>query len=75
MMRRHLRIGSLFSMLFACLLVPAAVSAQSAFSGVVRDTTGAVMPGVTVEAASEVLIEKVRTAVSDDQGRYAIVDL
>jgi len=75
MMRRHLRIGFLLSMLVSSLLLPAAASAQSAFSGIVRDTTGAVMPGVTIEAASEVLIEKVRTAVSDDQGRYAIVDL
>jgi hypothetical protein len=41
----------------------------------VRDTTGAVLPGVTVEAASPVLIQKVRTAVTDEQGRYTIVDL
>jgi hypothetical protein len=75
MMRRHLRIGFLLSALVGAVLLPAAVSAQSAFSGIVRDTTGAVMPGVTIEAASEVLIEKVRTAVSDDQGRYTIVDL
>ena len=39
------------------------------------DNTGAVMPGVTVEAASPVLIEKVRTVVTDGQGRYTIVDL
>jgi Carboxypeptidase regulatory-like domain len=49
--------------------------AQSAISGVVRDTTGGALPGVTVEAASPVLIEKVRTAVTDDQGRYTIADL
>ncbi|MGE3507373.1 MAG: carboxypeptidase regulatory-like domain-containing protein, partial [Vicinamibacterales bacterium] len=49
--------------------------AQSAISGLVRDTSGAVMPGVTVEAASPVLIEKVRTVVTDEQGRYTIVDL
>jgi hypothetical protein len=49
--------------------------AQSAISGSVRDTSGAVMPGVSVEVASPVLIEKVRTAVTDDQGRYTIVDL
>jgi hypothetical protein len=51
------------------------VFAQSAISGLVRDTSGAVMPGVTVEAASPVLIEKVRSVVTDDQGRYTIVDL
>jgi hypothetical protein len=56
-------------------LTPAFASAQSAFSGVVRDTSGAVLPGVTVEAASPALIERARTVVTDDQGRYAIVDL
>src|SRR5439155_18744810 len=43
--------------------------------GVVKDTTGAVLPGVTVEAASPALIEKVRTAITDSQGLYRIVDL
>src|SRR5437867_4898389 len=43
--------------------------------GVVKDTTGAVLPGVTVEAASPALIEKVRTATTDSQGLYRIVDL
>ena len=43
--------------------------------GVVRDTSGAVLPGVTVEAASPVLIEKVRTTVTDGNGRYQLVDL
>jgi hypothetical protein len=57
------------------MLAPSAAVAQSAFSGVVRDTSGAVLPGVTVEASSDVLIEKVRTAVSDGEGRYSIVDL
>jgi hypothetical protein len=59
----------------ACFLVPSLATAQSAITGLVRDTTGAVLPGVTVEAASPVLIEKVRTGVSDAQGRYSIVDL
>jgi hypothetical protein len=52
------------------LIAPAAADAQSAFSGVVRDTSGAVPPGVTVEASRPLLIEKVRTAVSDGEGRY-----
>ena len=57
------------------LLLPAAASAQSSITGVVRDTSGAVLPGVTVEAASPALIEKVRSSVTDAQGRYRIVDL
>src|SRR5438876_3346400 len=44
-------------------------------AGVVRDTTGAVMPGVTVEAASPALIERVRSVTTDAQGLYRIVDL
>jgi hypothetical protein len=59
-----------------CLaLVPATVSAQSAIAGVVKDTTGAVMPGVTVEVASPALIERVRSVITDGQGLYKIVDL
>src|SRR5712692_4315307 len=57
------------------LVVPLAASAQSSFAGVVKDETGAVLPGVTVEAASPALIERVRSVVTDDQGRYRIVDL
>ena len=61
---------------FACLaLLPSLALAQGSLSGVVRDTSGAVLPGVTVEAASPVLIEKVRTAVTDDNGRYQMIDL
>jgi hypothetical protein len=54
---------------------PTTASAQSRIAGVVKDTSGAVLPGVTVEAASPALIEKVRTVVSDSQGAYEIVDL
>ena len=57
------------------LCLPAAAAAQSAFAGTVRDTSGAVMPGVTVEAASPALIEKVRSAVTDENGVYRIIDL
>ena len=57
------------------LLLPSAVYAQAAITGVVRDASGAVLPGVTVEAASPVLIEKTRSVVSDDAGQYRIVDL
>jgi hypothetical protein len=60
----------------ACvLLVPAAGFAQSAIAGTVRDASGAVMPGVTVEASSPALIEKARSAVTDSAGQYRIVDL
>jgi hypothetical protein len=60
----------------ALLLAPAAWAQQrSGIAGVVRDTSGAVLPGVTVEAASPALIEKVRTGVTDGQGLYNIVDL
>src|SRR5437762_13217791 len=57
------------------LLLPAFAWAQSSITGVVRDTSGAVLPGVTVEAASPALIERVRSTVTDAQGRYRIVDL
>jgi hypothetical protein len=49
--------------------------AQASITGTVRDTSGAVLPGVTVEAASPALIEKVRTATTDGNGQYRIVDL
>ena len=61
--------------LLVVLLLPAAALAQAAITGVVRDTSGAVLPGVTVEAASPVLIERTRSVVSDDTGQYRIVDL
>ena len=60
----------------ACVVVlfPALTSAQS-LAGVVHDTSGGVLPGVTVEAASPALIEKVRSTVSDSIGQYRITDL
>src|SRR5689334_21166615 len=60
---------------FLGLLLPAAASAQSGIIGLVKDTSGAVLPGVTVEAASPALIERSRSVVTDAQGRYAILDL
>ena len=66
----------------ACLvavvvLLPTAAAAQERASivGVVQDSSGAVMPGVTVEASSPAMIEQVRSAVTDGSGRYAIIDL
>jgi hypothetical protein len=57
----------------ACL--PSLAWAQATIAGAVRDTTGAVLPGVTVEATSPVLIEKARVAVTDGSGRYRIEGL
>jgi hypothetical protein len=62
----------------AALVLPVRVygqTSQSTLAGVVRDTTGGVLPGVTVEAASPALIERVRAAATDSSGVYRIVDL
>ena len=63
------------TVLLGSLLVPAIASAQSSLAGVVKDTSGAVLPGVTVEASSPALIEKVRSVTTDTTGQYKIVDL
>ena len=68
----------------ACLvvvlsLIPASVLAQgtstATIAGVVRDASGAVLPGVTVEASSPALIEKVRSTVTDERGEYRLPEL
>src|SRR4029079_6972564 len=60
----------------SCLLViPAAAYAQASIAGNIKDASGAVLPGVTVEAASPVLIEKTRNVVSDGSGNYRIENL
>jgi len=56
-------------------LAPALAFAQATITGVIKDASGAVLPGVTVEATSPALIEKVRSAISDGSGQYRIVDL
>ena len=71
-MRRF--VGVLTGILLA-ILVPSVVYAQASIAGVVKDASGAVLPGVTVEATSPVLIEKVRSATTDGSGQYKIVDL
>src|SRR6188474_3450448 len=63
------------AMLASLIVFPVAAMAQSSIAGVVKDATGAVLPGVTVEASSPALIEKVRTVVTDGQGQYKIVEL
>ena len=72
MCRRLLNLGLL---VFISLAIPAAALAQSAIAGVVKDSTGAVLPGVTVEASSPALIEKVKVAATNEAGQYRIVDL
>ena len=71
-MSRHLRlfVGC------ACLLfAPQMAHAQASITGVIRDTSGALLPGVTVEASSPALIERVRSAVTDGTGQYRIENL
>ena len=60
----------------ACLLAVGSTAwAQATIAGAVKDASGAVLPGVTVEAASPALIEKVRTTATDRTGRYRIENL
>ena len=61
--------------LFCLLVAPAAAFADSSIAGIVTDATGAVLPGVTVEATSPALIEQTRSVVSDANGAYRVVDL
>ena len=60
---------------FAGLMSTSAAHAQSAIAGTVRDASGAVLPGVTVETTSPALIEKVRVTTTDAGGQYRVVDL
>src|SRR5450755_3531771 len=69
------RISAWIFVALACLALPATARAQSAFAGVVKDATGAVLPGVTVEASSPALIEKVRSVTTDAAGAYRIENL
>src|SRR5215831_4037176 len=71
-MRRLLRV---LSGVVPLVLLPSIAWSQAAITGVVKDASGGVLPGVTVEAASPALIERVRSAVTDDTGQYRIVDL
>ena len=72
MLRFAMRSAVVLSVL---VLLPAVASAQAAITGVARDASGGVLPGVTVEAASPALIEKVRSVVTDATGQYRIVSL
>jgi len=69
-------VGLVFVMV--AVMLPSAVlaqSGQSAIAGIVKDSTGGVLPGVSVEASSPALIEKSRTAVTNEAGQYRVVDL
>ena len=57
------------------IAMPAAAQNRGSIIGIVRDTSGAVLPGVTVEVASPALIERVRSTASDEGGRYQVVNL
>src|SRR3954466_10330643 len=75
---RVVRVAGLFTvcaLFFLLLLTPRSAFAQASITGVVKDASGGVLPGVTVEAASPALIEKTRTAVTDGTGQYRIIDL
>jgi hypothetical protein len=74
-MRYSMRAARFLLVAGLLLAFPAGALAQAVISGSVKDSSGAVLPGVTVEAASPALIEKVRTAVSDGNGVYRIEDL
>jgi hypothetical protein len=63
------------AVMLAALLLPTMASAQASLAGVVKDASGAVLPGVTVEAASPALIEKTRAVVTDGGGTYKIENL
>src|SRR5713226_4338004 len=75
--RRQLSMRTLAKCLaiLAVVLVPGPLFAQAVLTGTVHDTSGAVLPGVTVEAASPAPIEKTRTFVTDGTGQYRIIDL
>src|SRR5438552_2201601 len=66
-------IAGIASLVVLATALPA--RAQSSIVGVVKDVSGAVMPGVTVEASSPALIERSRVAVTDAEGQFRIVDL
>src|SRR5690242_11796024 len=70
-----MRVARFLVAIALLLALPVAAMAQAAITGTVKDSSAAVLPGVTVEASSPALIEKVRTGVSDGNGVYRIEDL
>lgn len=74
-MSRTVSVQAFVAACLGLLVLAPSVAAQSGITGLARDASGGVLPGVAVEAASPALIERVRTVVTDSQGRYSIVDL
>ncbi|HEX7793190.1 MAG TPA: carboxypeptidase regulatory-like domain-containing protein [Vicinamibacterales bacterium] len=74
-MSRSLTLRVFVGVFFGVLVSASAARAQSGITGLVRDTSGGVLPGVSVEASSSALIERTRSVVTDSQGRFSIVDL
>jgi Carboxypeptidase regulatory-like domain len=74
-MQSRMLLRWLFVTLLCVIGLPTVARAQSAIGGTVKDASGAVLPGVTVEVASDVLIEKTKSVSTDGQGQYTIVDL
>ena len=72
-MSRSLRRA--FIALIWSIVIPATAYAQASITGVIRDSSGAILPGVVVEATSPALIEQTKSVVSDGSGQYRIVDL
>jgi len=71
----HVSAFALCGLLLASLAQAQSAAGRASISGIVRDASGGVLPGVTVAASSPSLIEKTREQVSDDAGRYRIIDL
>src|SRR6476620_1265916 len=69
------RLSKGFLVVICLVLVPSAAFAQASIVGTARDASGAVLPGVTVEASSPALIEKTRSVITNGVGQYSIQDL
>src|SRR4030095_5417508 len=63
------------AVLLSSLILPSAAYAQGSITGLTKDASGAVVPGVTVEVSRPGFIEKTRTAVTDGTGQYRVIDL
>jgi len=70
-----MRLGRVVAVVAGFLLPPTVAFAQVTLAGTVKDASGAVLPGLTIEASSPVLIERIRTATSDAAGQYRIESL
>src|SRR5688572_27762409 len=69
------RLAAAYITVALLLAAPSTLLAQASITGTGTDSSGAVLPGGTVKASSPALIEKMRTATTDSNGQYRIVDL